>query len=142
MAYMDSKMEREFYESVKDELLKLGFSQCKLDPAVFYIQENRKLRGIICCHVDDFLHAGDHCFEKLMEKLRARFSAGKVEEKKFKCTGFKVQQHSNKVILDHSDYIVNIRNSDVDPRRASEKNGLLDKNEKKTYRLCLFVCLC
>ena len=71
---------RHFYESVKDELLKLGFTQCKLDPAVFYIQENRKLRGIICCHVDDFLHAGDHCIKKLMEKLRARFSAGKVKE--------------------------------------------------------------
>ena len=125
---------RQFYESVKDELLKLGFSQCKLDPAVFYIQENRKLGGIICCHVDDFLHAGDHCFEKLREKLRARFSAGKVEEKTFKYIGFKVQQHSNKVILDHSDYIVNIRNSVVDPRRASEKNGLLNKNEQTTYR--------
>ena len=71
---------RHFYESVKDELLKLGFTQCKLDPAVFYIQENRKLRGMICCHVDDFLHAGDHCLEKLTEKLRARFSAGKVKE--------------------------------------------------------------
>ena len=125
---------RQFYESVKDELLKLGFSQCKLDPAVFYIQENGKLRGIICCHVDDFLHAGDHWFEKLLEKLRARFSAGKVEEKTFKYIGFKVQKHSNKVILDHSDYTVNITNSVVDPRRASEKNGLLNKNEQTTYR--------
>ena len=26
---------RQFYESVKEELLKLGFTQCKLDPAVF-----------------------------------------------------------------------------------------------------------
>ena len=48
-----------------------------------------------------------------MEKLRARFSAGNDEEKTFKYIGFKVQQHSNKVILDHSDYIVNIRNSVV-----------------------------
>ena len=63
---------RQFYESVKDELLKLGFSQCKLDQAVFYIQENRKLRGIICCHVDDFLHAGDHCFEKTYGKTESK----------------------------------------------------------------------
>lgn len=125
---------RQFYESVKDELLKLGFSQCKLDPAVFYILENRKLRGIICCHVDDFLHAGDHSFEKLMEKLRERFSAGKVEEKTFKYIGFTVQQHSDKVILDHSDYIAKIKNSAVDPRKASDKNGLLNENEQTTYR--------
>ena len=50
---------RQFYESVKEELLKLGFTQYKLDPAVFYIQEDKNLRGVICCHVDDFLHAVD-----------------------------------------------------------------------------------
>ena len=50
---------RQFYESVKEELLKLGFTQCKLDPAVFYVHENKKLIGTICCHVDDFLHARD-----------------------------------------------------------------------------------
>ena len=42
--------------------------------------------------MDDFLHAGDHRFEKLMEKLRARFSAGKVEEKTFKYIGFQVEE--------------------------------------------------
>ena len=125
---------RQFFESVKDELLKLGFTQCKLDPAVFYFQVKRKLRGVICCHVDDFLHGGDQSFEKLMQKLRERFSAGKVEEKSFKYIGFKIQQHSNKVILDHSDYIVNIRNSVLDPRRASEKNTPLNKSEQTAYR--------
>ena len=33
---------RQFYESVKEELLKFGFTQCKLDPAVFYIQYDFK----------------------------------------------------------------------------------------------------
>ena len=61
-----------FYESVKDELLKLNFSQCKLDQALFYIQENRKLRGIICCHVDDFLQAGDNSFEKTYGKTERK----------------------------------------------------------------------
>ena len=125
---------RQFYESVKDELLKLGFSQCKLDPALFYIQENRKLRGILCCHVDDFLHAGDKSFEKVMVKLRERFSAGKVEEKSFTYIGFKVQQYSNKVILDHSDYIENIKNTVLEPKRASGKNALLNNSEQTTYR--------
>ena len=53
---------RQFYESVKEELLKLGFTECKLDPAVLYIQEDKKLRGVICCHVDDFFHEGDQFF--------------------------------------------------------------------------------
>ena len=86
---------RQFYGCVKEELLKLGFTQCKLDPAVFYTQEDKKLRGVICCHVDDFLHAGDQLFEKLMNKLRVRFSAGKVEEK-----------HSNTLDLEYNSFQV------------------------------------
>ena len=70
---------RQFYESVREELMKLGFTQCRLDPALFYVHKDNRLRGIICCHVDDFLHAGDELFEALMEKLRGRFSAGKVD---------------------------------------------------------------
>ena len=54
---------RQFFISVKEELLKLGFKQCTLDPAIFYVRKDEKLRGIICCHVDDFLHSGDMYFE-------------------------------------------------------------------------------
>ena len=64
---------RQFYESVKEELMKLGFTQCKLDPAAFYVQKDSRLRGMICCHVDDFLHGGDEYFELLMNKLEKDF---------------------------------------------------------------------
>ena len=122
---------RQFYESVKEELLKLGFTQCNLDPAVFYLQERKKLKGIIFCHVDDFLHAGDLRFEKLMERLRARFSAGKVEEKAFKYIGFQIEQLPNSIVLDHSDYINNMKKVTLDPGRASQKNDLLSEKERK-----------
>ena len=113
---------RQFYDSVKEELLKLGFIQCRLDPAVFYFQEQKKLKGMICCHVDDFLHAGDLRFDQLMEKLRARFSAGEVEEKKFRYIGFQIEQLPDSIVLDHSDYVNNIKNVSLDPGRASQKN--------------------
>ena len=63
--------------SVKEELLKLSCIQCDLDPAVFYLKKNGQLSGIICCHADDFLHAGDEHLDCVMSKLRQRFSAGK-----------------------------------------------------------------
>ena len=48
---------------------------------------------MICCHVDHFLHAcGVVVFDKMIEELRQRFYAGKVEEKTFKYIGFKVEQ--------------------------------------------------
>ena len=55
-------------------------------------------------------------FERLMNRLRVRFSAGKVEEKTFKYIGFGIQQ----LTLDHSEYIDNIKNATIDPKRASE----------------------
>ena len=118
---------RQFYENIKEELLKLGFTQCKLDPAVFYIQEDKKLRGVICCHVDDFLHAGDQCFKRLMNKLRLRFSAGKVEEKTFKYIGFGIKQLPSVIIQDHSEYIDKIKNVTIDLKRASENNEPLNE---------------
>ena len=38
---------------------------------------------MICCHVDDFLLAGDEVFDQMIEILRKKFSAGKVGEKLF-----------------------------------------------------------
>ena len=72
---------RQFYISVKETLLKLGFKQCVLDPAVFFVQNEGKLIGIICCHVEDVLHAGKDQFERLVLKLREGCLAGKDEEK-------------------------------------------------------------
>ena len=125
---------RQFYESVREELMKLGFTPCKLDPAVFYVHKENRSRGILCCHVDDFLHAGDDVFETLMKKLRGRFSAGKVEEKEFRYIGFKVKQLENRIIIDHSEYIDKMKNKTVDQKRASDKQEQLTAQEQNTYR--------
>ena len=125
---------RQFYESVKEELINLGFIQCKLDPAVFYVHKDKKLIGMICCHVDDFLHAGANSFDRLMKKLRERFSAGKVEEKAFKYIGFQVKQNESMIVLDHSGYIDKMKNSILDPKRASNKNEPLNAQDQTLFR--------
>ena len=63
-----------------------------------------------------------------MNKLRVRFSAGKVEEKIFKYIGFGIQQLPSKIILDRSEYTDNIKNVTIDPKRASEKNKPLNES--------------
>jgi len=125
---------RQFYLSVKEELLKLGFKQCDLDPAVFSVRKDGTLRGILCCHVDDFLHAGDEHFEKLMEKLRRRFSAGKIAQKCFDYVGFSVIQDESGITLDHSKFMEKIQVQLVDPCRATDKADALDSREQTLYR--------
>jgi hypothetical protein len=69
---------RQFYQSVKEELINLGCKQANLDPALFYLYTDGKLNEFICCHVDDFLHAENEQFDAIMDKLRLRFVAGKI----------------------------------------------------------------
>ncbi|CAC5357016.1 unnamed protein product [Mytilus coruscus] len=96
---------RQFYISVKDELLNLGCRQSKLDPALFILTVKGSVQGVFCCHVDDFLHAGNEEFEKLMEKLKKRFIAGKIEEEDFRYIGFMIKQNNEGIQLDHSIYM-------------------------------------
>ena len=125
---------RQFYMSVKDELLRLGCKMSELDPAMFFLHKEGKLSGIICCHVDDFLHAGDKYLEHLMVNLRKRFVAGKVEEGNFNYIGFKVAQEEGAIALDQSNYVTNIQNITIDPQRAQDKQSTLTSEEQTKYR--------
>jgi hypothetical protein len=56
-------------------MLNLGAKVSKLDPAVFFWSGEGCLRGLLACHVDDFLWAGDVNFEKeIMTKVFCHFS--------------------------------------------------------------------
>lgn len=125
---------RQFYLSVKEELLKLGCKMCEIDPAMFFLHKGGKLSGIVCCHVDDFLHAGDEYFEKIMINLRKRFVAGKVEERDFNYIGFRIIQGTSAIVLDQSKYVENIKNKAIDPKRAQDKQSILTSEEQTEYR--------
>ncbi|CAC5390512.1 unnamed protein product [Mytilus coruscus] len=120
--------------NVREELLSLGCKQCSSDPAVFVKHTDQRLSGIICCHVDDFLHSGDETFEEVMRKLRTRFVAGKIEEKNFSYVGFQIHQNKNGIILDHSTYMEKIDNTTIEPSRAAMKQDVLNTSEQTLYR--------
>ena len=131
---------RQFYLSVRDELINLGFKQCDLDPAVFMLHRDGKLSGVVCCHVDDFLHAGDEQFDALMKNLRQRFSAGKVEEKSFSYIGFDIYKtDSESVILDQSKYMekIQISKGKVDPVHLKVRTDILDSEQQTVLRQCV-----
>ena len=128
---------RQFYISVKEELLKLGCKISEMDPAMFYLHKGVKLSGTVCCHADDFLHAGEEHFDNIMISLRKRFVAGKVEERNFNYIGFRITQDKNGIILDQSRYVDNIENKAIDPKHAFDKHNLLTLEEQTAYRQLL-----
>ena len=125
---------RQFYISIKEELLKLGCKIFEMDPAMFFLHKRDKLSRIVCCHVDDFLHAGDEHFEKIMNSLRKRFVAGKVEERNFNDIGFRIIQDKNGIVLDQSKYVESIENKAIDSKRVLDKQCLLTFEEQTEYR--------
>ena len=71
---------RQFYLSVKEKLLKLGCKISEMDPTMFYLHKGDILSGIVCCHVDDFLHAGEEHFDDIMISLRKGLWKGKQKK--------------------------------------------------------------
>ena len=54
---------KNWYQSIKGELLKLGCKESVLDPTVYSYYIGKDLKGLFICHVDDFLYGG--CGNKL-----------------------------------------------------------------------------
>ena len=94
---------RQFYHSIQEELIKLGCIKSSLDPALFFVVENKQLIGMLASHIDDFLHAGEIEFDQnIMDKMRTRFLAGKLEEGHFGYVGFEIIQHKECIFVDQS----------------------------------------
>ena len=51
---------RNWFLSVKEELLKLSWKQSHLDKAVFRWYYQEKLEGVVLLHVDDFFLTGSN----------------------------------------------------------------------------------
>ncbi len=127
---------RNFFLSVKDCLLNIHCVQSKLDPAIFYYFRDG-FQGIICCHVDDFLHAGTEEFElKVMNMLTKRFTSGKVEVRKFRYIGFEIEMLSEDggIVMDQNAYVQDIDCGTMSVQRVSQKPENLSVHEQTILR--------
>ena len=84
--------------------MEAGCKQSTNDPALFTHHSDGELCGMVCCHVDDFMHAGNDKFKIVMDMLTERFVAGKEEIKQFRYIGFDVTQKDN-ITIDQCEYI-------------------------------------
>ena len=80
----------QFFIKSKKVLLDLGCQQSTMDPALFFKRNSKgELIGLICAHVDDYIHCGTKEFQQtVIKKLVTIFQMGKTESKEFKYVGF------------------------------------------------------
>ena len=113
---------RHFYNSVSDELLRIGCERSALDPAIFFSNINDSLHGLFICHVDDFLHTGDDNFNsKVVGPIRQHYTVGRCEEATFDYIGFHLEQTTEGIMVAQNQYVESISNYDMRSSRRSQK---------------------
>ena len=105
-------------------------TQSKVDPTLYYPEEQGHVIGALITHIDDFMHCGDDSFnEKVMDKLREKFVARKMEEREFKYVGFDIMQNPDGVISGQGQYLQRLESIVVKTERAKqERNPLMKEN--------------
>ena len=127
---------RQFYDSVRAELLRLGCKTSQLDPSLFFYQNDSGiLQGVIVSHIDDFLHAGSQIFyDNIMDPLCQRFKVGSHHSESFKYVGYQINQQSNGVRINQEKYIENAEIPEMSPARCVKKSNPLNEVEITQYR--------
>ena len=82
-------------------MTELGARTSKVDPAVFYWTDgNGSLKGVLACHVDDFIWGGTEQFEaQVIQKMRAKLNVGKEESIAFRYIGIELQHQNDSILL-------------------------------------------
>lgn len=105
---------RNWFLSVKKQLVQLKCVQSKLDPALFYWHHHDKLEGLFLIHVDDFIWAGSEVFESnVISPLRIKFQCGKELDISFKYIGLNIEQDDCQIYLQQHDYTEELKQLDM-----------------------------
>ena len=86
--------------------MELGFTQSGKNMAVFVRYKDDELIGLVVIHVDDFLHAGDDYFRKVViPELRGKFEISTTGESNFRYTGININSNTQGIEIDQDHYI-------------------------------------
>ena len=126
---------RKWYLKVVEKLKKLGFKTSVYDSGVFYLIKDGKLIGIVALHVDDFLHAGNEYFNRVvMPQVLACFKVGKSETREFMYTGFFMKQTEQGIRIDQDKYVKNVKIPMVDVQQLKDRKREMTHEELTLLR--------
>ena len=123
---------RYWYESVLQEMLKIGCKKSMYEDALFYFKKNDKLMGMSATHVDDFLNCGNEFFDRAVtEKINKKFEFGSEYDIDFRYVGINIKQENECIFVDQKHYIENMEEIKIDTR---DNERLLTEEERKEFR--------
>ena len=124
---------RLFWLALKEHLEKDGWTESRLEPALFYLRKKEKLCGILVTHVDD-LEAGVH--PEMMTEAFAHSSMALEfatnHEKSFTFRGREIHQGENGHIdVTMSNYVRSMKPVKIDKERKRNLEARLSAGEKE-----------
>ena len=123
---------RKWFLSFKNTLFQLGMKQSQRESCLFYFQKENKLHGFLIIHVDDVLSAGSKEFLPVIEKLRSKYTFGKVEQGTFVYTGLNIHQTQDKeLFVNQNDFVDKLTMNEFS---SNEPDHILEKNENRMVR--------
>ena len=123
---------RKWFLSFKSTLLEFGMKQSKRESCLFYYHKDNKLEGFLIVHVDDVLSAGSNEFKKIIDKLRKKYTFGKVEDSDFVYTGLNIHQNEDKEIFVNQNDFVN--KLEINDYPEAEPNQVFPKDSNRMIR--------
>ena len=125
-----------WYNRVKEVLEQCEVTVSKVDPAVFFWKDNKGcVKGVLACHVDDFLWGGSVEFEqKVINSIRSTFCVGKeeLEEKgSFPYVGIELSKHEKDLHLKQNAYQNSLQFIPVTKGRMGDKEAPLTQEERE-----------
>ena len=124
---------REWYLSVKKELLATGCVKSRYDDAIFYWHKENTLQDILSAHVDDFCWAGTKLFQNIViNHIQNVFTASKEELQTFKYLGLNISQTNHDIFMHQKVYIEEIEVVEID--KPNQKDRKLLPHETQQLR--------
>ena len=132
----------EWFLTVSEYLVSIGFTRCVTDPCCFkYVNSKGDLVGLISGHVDDFLFCGrEECAEwkQLCDNIRNKFKWGTWEQDQFVQCGVRIEHTPDGGFeLSQSQYIDEIKEICTSAERCREPKALTTEFEKTKLRAAL-----
>ena len=125
-----------WYQTLNEELVKLGFESSPFDPCLYILRkEDGTPRGALGIHVDDGLCGGDKVFQSVLEKLQQKYPFGSQKISDFVFTGIHLRQRSDMgIVLSQSDYVRKITPIKIDCNRKSQIQEKVNADERQQLR--------
>jgi hypothetical protein len=123
---------RNWYDSVLQEMIKIGCKKSIYEDALFYFKKNERLMGMSATHVDDFLNCGNEIFDRAVtEKINRKFEFGSEWDIDFRYVGINIKQENESIYVDQNHYSDSMKEITID---SKEHERLLSEKEKKEFR--------